>query len=368
MESKNINSVFGNIDNSFKSIIKQDEEIYQILEKIKNTNYQPKDIFRWAKYPIGNVKVIIIGQDPYPNKNDADGLCFSSNAKECPVSLNRIFNVIGYKPKKYTLDHWAMQGFLLLNTSLTVEIDKPNSHKNLWQNYTNKLFKNIAEQINDECIICLWGSEAHNYEKIFNIKNHQILKWCHPVAMVSPSFSKCNHFEIIKQKYNIEFDYNKCYIDIFTDGCCKNNQNKKLAKAGWGLYIYKTNFVDYENTIYYGTVNGNQTNIRAEGLALYNAFKICEKCRNVKINIFTDSKFWIQMINEFMPNWDDDKFDKKSNPDLTKKIWKLYSSLKTKPSLIFVNAYHDYTPKNDEEKYKHYGNMMAEYASELILQ
>ncbi|BAC24429.1 ung [Wigglesworthia glossinidia endosymbiont of Glossina brevipalpis] len=129
---------------------------------------EKKDIFKSIKLtPLKNIKIVIIGQDPYYKEDQADGLCFSvkKNSK-IPPSLRNIFKELKNSiknfiiPKHGCLNKWAIQGVLLLNTVLTVEENRPNSHINIgWQKFTDK----IIEIINFNCykvIFILWGYHA----------------------------------------------------------------------------------------------------------------------------------------------------------------------------------------------------------------
>lgn len=150
------------------------------IERSKNIVY-PKgsDIFRaFRETPVNKCKVIIIGQDPYFNSN-ADGLAFSCKNKVSP-SLKRILDVLdkSYENNKpYTLDSWAQQGVLLLNSSLTVKKDKPNSHKKYWKPITKEIIKRISTK---EFIWLLWGNEAKSYKKY--IQSGIIYEDIHPVS------------------------------------------------------------------------------------------------------------------------------------------------------------------------------------------
>lgn len=181
--------IFDKID---KKIFKKTEEEYN---KIKNDiNIFPKfnDIFSFTNYcSFDDVNVVIIGQDTYhqqyydpitkQNEPQATGLAFSV-PKNCPIppSLKNIYeNLIKYKhidkkPTEGNLQKWSSQGVLLLNTSLTVEKGKPNSHQYIWSDFTNEFIKVITEMKND-LIIVLWGGFALKKKKI--MKNQDVHKF-----------------------------------------------------------------------------------------------------------------------------------------------------------------------------------------------
>lgn len=152
-------------------------------------------------------KVVILGQDPYHKKNMADGLAFSTQLNILPKSLNNIFKEIylstGICRKKPNLEDWAAQGILLLNTILTVELDKPLSNQNMgWEIFTKNLIK-FLDCKNKNIIYLLMGKKAINYAKF--IKNSKfILTTNHPSPLScyinffgTNAFKKINEILII---------------------------------------------------------------------------------------------------------------------------------------------------------------------------
>ncbi|WP_029512612.1 uracil-DNA glycosylase [Mycoplasmopsis iners] len=148
------------------AFLEQELKTKQIFPEKKNW-YRALDFCE-----IKDLKVIILGQDPYYSKNYADGLAFSSN-KNCPRSLENIIDLVkrdypGSVIETFKLDSWAQQGILLLNTVLTVEENKPKSHKNKgWELYVANLIQYIFEN-NSDVILVLWGNEALNFIKKFS--------------------------------------------------------------------------------------------------------------------------------------------------------------------------------------------------------
>lgn len=138
--------------------------------------------------PFHKVKVVIIGQDPYPGKGQAHGLSFSfDGGKPFPRSLNYIFNEISddFKtpiPTNGNLTRWAEQGVLLLNTILTVCPGGSNSHKGKgWEQFTNAVIK----RLNDECnnlVFMLWGVKARKKASLIDADKHLVLEARHPAA------------------------------------------------------------------------------------------------------------------------------------------------------------------------------------------
>ena len=361
------------------------DDIVPILKYLDDKTLPAKnEIFRFTHFPLDNIKFVIIGMDPYFNRGLADGLAFSSRDIKCPASLNRIFGVlqknglIKDKPLKYTLEHWALQGCLLLNTALTVEESRPGSHMKLWRPFMTKFIQSLSAKLADKQIIwCLWGKDAQSIKPLISTQHHQIFEHCHPVAITTPSFSDCNHFaEIAKIHPNFIWDYRLTKTDFFTDGACKGNQFTN-GKASWGCVctagiLKDQSWADALQTTMIENVEARPTNIRAEGMALVCAFEkaIGLAKYGISSRIFSDSKFWIDdMFTQYIPNWvaNSIPFTKKKNSDLTTLLWSLYQ--KSLPTgliqLVFVNAWHDRPePTESYDKYIWIGNQKAEQAAE----
>lgn len=198
----------------------------EILEPIKNTEYfetlwrkvneeyaaencfPPKEqIFRALDLTsFEDVRVVIIGQDPYHNDDQANGLCFSvSENVSAPPSLKNIFKELkddlGIDRSKKELDDWARQGVLLLNATLTVKAHTPNSHKNLgWEKFTNFIIKEISDR-RENVVFVLWGGFAQKKEELINPSKHLIIKSVHPSPLSvyrgfygSKPFSRINNY------------------------------------------------------------------------------------------------------------------------------------------------------------------------------
>lgn len=163
-------------------------------EREKRVKIYPdkEDYFKAFKLtPFGQVRVIIIGQDPYHTKGVADGLAFSCKKEfHTPPSLQIIFNEIendiydGLKLEQDTnLDRWAIQGVLLLNKYLSVEEGKSLSHNYIgWDQFTNFVISKLSELRND-LVFILWGKEAQKVEKLINTDKHLIIKGVHPASV-----------------------------------------------------------------------------------------------------------------------------------------------------------------------------------------
>lgn len=167
-----------------------------IFKKIKESKQSGKRVFpepnkcfnAFNLCPWDKVRVVILGQDPYTTPGVADGLAFSSGLLiYCPPSLSNIFNEIetdifgGHArvPENYSLERWAEQGVLLINTALTVEEGSPGSHLFVWNNFTNYVLKKLSEE-KTGLIFLLWGGHAKGYKSFINEKVHHILESGHP--------------------------------------------------------------------------------------------------------------------------------------------------------------------------------------------
>ncbi len=166
-----------------------------------------KQIFRALELtPFEEVKVVIIGQDPYHNDGQANGLSFSvSEQVTAPPSLKNIFtelkNDVGVERNQKELDDWAKQGVLMLNATLTVRAHTPNSHKDLgWERFTNFIISQISAQ-KKNVVFVLWGAFAQKKEELIDASKHCIIKSAHPSPFSvhrgfygSKPFSKINTY------------------------------------------------------------------------------------------------------------------------------------------------------------------------------
>lgn len=183
----------------------------KIIEREYNTKtiYPPKDyIFNSLKLtPYENVKVVIVGQDPYHGEGEAHGLSFSvQKGIKLPPSLKNIYkeiyddlNII--EPNCGDLTAWAKEGVLLLNSSLTVVKDTPNSHQNIgWSNLTDYIIKTLNQK-EEPVVFILWGAFARSKKVFITNKKHLIIESTHPSPFSanngffgSHPFSKTNEF------------------------------------------------------------------------------------------------------------------------------------------------------------------------------
>lgn len=146
------------------------------------------------------VKVVILGQDPYHGPGEAMGLCFSVPiGVRVPPSLRNIFKEIHKDlaieiPSHGDLSHWASQGILLLNTILTVEHKSPGSHKNLgWHIFTDAVIRTISDQL-EGVVFLLWGNFAKSKSPLIDETKHYVLSSAHPSPLAGNRFFDNHHF------------------------------------------------------------------------------------------------------------------------------------------------------------------------------
>ena len=157
-----------------------------------NSCFPPKELlFSAFDYCIfDDLKVVIIGQDPYHGEGEANGLCFSVNENmKIPPSLRNIFRELNsdldslFLPTSGNLERWAKQGILLLNATLSVQKDKPNSHKHLnWGKFTDAVIQKISDK-KSNVVFLLWGNFAHIKGLKIDRTKHLVLESGHPSPM-----------------------------------------------------------------------------------------------------------------------------------------------------------------------------------------
>lgn len=188
---------------------------YKNLFETVKKEYQTRRIFppaeqifeAYHRTPLKEVKVVIIGQDPYHGERQAHGMCFSVRPEvEIPPSLVNIYKELesdlGCKiPKHGYLDKWAKQGVLLLNTVLTVRAHEANSHRNIgWEEFTDATIR-VLNQQDRPIVFLLWGKPAQSKKKMLTNPRHLVLEAPHPSPLSayrgffgSKPFSQTNTF------------------------------------------------------------------------------------------------------------------------------------------------------------------------------
>tara|TARA_R110000796_G_scaffold71409_5_gene162164 strand:- start:33735 stop:34397 length:663 start_codon:yes stop_codon:yes gene_type:complete len=199
------------IEESWRAVLKEEfeKEYFKDLtdfvrDEYKNQTIFPtgKNIFRaFDQCTFDDVKVVILGQDPYHGPGQANGLCFSvKEGMPFPPSLINIFKEIKDDlgkdiPPNGSLDRWAQQGVLLLNATLTVRSHQAGSHQNKgWEEFTNAVIHQLASR-KQGVVYLLWGSYAQKKASFVDSKSNLILKAPHPSPLSSyRGFFGCKHF------------------------------------------------------------------------------------------------------------------------------------------------------------------------------
>jgi uracil-DNA glycosylase len=189
-------------------------------EKTQYTVYPPGNLIfnAFNQTPFNQVKVVLMGQDPYHGSGQAHGLCFSVPAGiSVPPSLNNIYKEIKADlglpiPAHGNLELWARQGVLLLNATLTVRANKPLSHHNKgWETFTDSVIATLSEK-KKGLVFLLWGNNAKLKEQLIDTSKHYVLKAAHPSPYSAANgFFGCRHFsktnEILKKQSHDPIDW-----------------------------------------------------------------------------------------------------------------------------------------------------------------
>lgn len=201
---------------SFFDAETQKDYFFQLMQDVDNEYinsicFPPKELIFHAfeKCKLNDLKVVIIGQDPYHGEGEANGLCFSVNdGVKIPPSLKNIFAEINsdldtiFLPTNGNLERWAAQGILLLNAGLTVKKDEANSHKHLkWNVFTDNVIQYISDNY-ENVVFMLWGSFAQKKGLKINREKHLVLEAGHPSPLSAnrgfwfgnKHFSQTNNF------------------------------------------------------------------------------------------------------------------------------------------------------------------------------
>ena len=215
------------IHNDWDLILKQEfeqpymKELFNQLHQQYETEvvYPPKnEVFHaFQLTPYSEVKVVILGQDPYHGEGEAHGLAFSVKPGiAIPPSLRNMYKELRdslgcYIPNNGYLVKWAKQGVLLLNTALTVRKDTANSHRGKgWENFTSEVIRKLNGR-QKPVIFLLWGSNAKEKAELIDKRVHHVLTSVHPSPLsASRGFFGCNHF---KKANDILIAMNEAPID-----------------------------------------------------------------------------------------------------------------------------------------------------------
>ncbi|KAF9131340.1 hypothetical protein BGW39_001951 [Mortierella sp. 14UC] len=203
-----------------KKFLKQEEANKQQIFPPKN------DIYSWSRFtPLPTVRVVILGQDPYHDDNQAHGLCFSvKKPVRPPPSLKNMFKLLetdypGFvTPNHGYLESWARQGVLMVNAAMTVRAHNANSHKGKgWEKLLDAVVKTISDQ-RKNVVFLLWGKDAQNRGTLVDKKKHLVLQSVHPSPLSahrgffdSQHFSKANKY--LEENGQTPIDWNSLVDD-----------------------------------------------------------------------------------------------------------------------------------------------------------
>jgi uracil-DNA glycosylase len=366
-------------------------------DEISKSTPPPHQWFEFARHvEPRNIRVVILGQDPYPTKGHAHGLAFSYLGDgSLPGSLRNIFKclheqgLISVIPTSGDLTPWASQGILLLNTALTTRIGETKSHVKIWSKFTRNIIKKLSEQVKP--IFVLWGNDAKQYEAFIE-DDCSVLQWCHPSPLTGKKFLSCTNFHeinLLLEKKNMgainwniektahpvekEFMLNDSISGlhvIFTDGSCYPNKSCPDSRGGYAAEIV---YGICKETIIAGNLDISKyfaTNIRAEGQAILSALKyIHEMDREcAKIIIYSDSELWIKMIKEYIPAWAKKdstlKSIDKKNMDLVIELWGVCKKLRLRKVELEFNHVRSHQvgwKSKDAESYEYFCGYHNDY-------
>jgi uracil-DNA glycosylase len=206
------------IEKSWKEVLKKEfskayfKEIVAFLkiEKIQGKTIYPPGSLIFNAFnltPLDNVKVVLLGQDPYHGHGQAHGLCFSiQDGIQPPPSLINIFKEIqsdtgiGMPARYGNLTKWAEQGVLLLNAFLTVRANEPLSHSKIgWEEFTNNVIQLLSEK-KEGLVFILWGKFAQQKQALIDETKHYVLKAAHPSPFsADKGFFGCKHFSLTNE-------------------------------------------------------------------------------------------------------------------------------------------------------------------------
>jgi uracil DNA glycosylase len=318
-----IKKLFENMDSEWIKVFTSPElkhivcDIIKILSDNKENDHNPYNIFNFAKHvKYTDLKAIIIYEDIKSSLN------MVKHSFGCPKTMESVYsclkaqNLINNIPTTDDISFWSHQGILLLNTTLYSEGE---GMKILWGQFIDTLIKCMSYKTIYDTIpslsFFLWGSTIE--KKHLMNEDCLIYEWCHPNPLCRTSskpineFDKCTNFiefnEFLISENIDPIDWNPISSSvIYTDGACSNNGKGISAYAGYSVYF---NSGLKKNTIKYGrippSIIGGKTihpsNQRAEGLAICIAL---ENSKEEHITIITDSQFWINMIEDWMPKWE----------------------------------------------------------------
>lgn len=411
MDANVIREMFDGIDKEYINIlaVKNKDLLGQTLKKVNDAvrgdmsklTPAPKDIFRAFKVcKFAKLKVLIIGQDPYPKRGDANGMAFASHADKHPHSLKNIFKCLEAKkliteiPPDSNLDSWAEQGVLLLNSALTTLVGKSNEHAKIWDKFTDEIVKDLIEA-KPGIVMMLWGRDAQSKGSV--VEHENTLVWGHPSPLSAANrsdtnpasfincdnFQKCNDILVKQNEIPINWDslnVNKVVVPprktviIAGDGGSRGN-GKKDCRASWAFCVWDGNAVVHRES---GEVISNDanpaTNNRGELQALRNALAYIEvNYTDHDVCVVSDSEYSLLTISQWAQKWFADpvkrELDKKKNLDIIRPIVDCIDRIRTtrKVSFEHINSHRDEPAKNDPIWTKWYLNDICDKLCQDVL-
>ncbi len=409
----NIKAVFANVKPGWRSVILSAQGqslLFPVFAKLMPDAISPGplDIFNWAKCAdIDDLRVCIVGQDPYPNPAHAHGLAFSSREPKLPASLRPIFKALENSGLMRApafddampglLTSWAHQGVLLINRALTTAIGTSMAHMNLWKPFTDMVFAHIGA-LNQPIVYLLWGAEAHKLAPMFtNNGKALVIKAAHPSPLGqmklaedekfvnTKCFTLANRHLLAHNRVPVCWDPVAAITDVtgsphivYTDGSSSGNGLGALAKASYAAYIASGPVRGTLLTGRIGPVHAPEsdefiypTNIRGEGFAMVHTIEYIMGLARApgeplkEIYIVTDSKFWLDMVYTYIPQWQRDRhpWTAHKNPDLCERIWTLVSQYRALGGKITIR--HTYAHGRDPNQSvpdKHFNDVVDHWA------
>lgn len=341
------------------------------------------NIFRaFRACPWAKLKVLAIGQDPYPKAGDADGMAFSTSADKTPASLRNIYKcletqkLIAKTPEHNSLDSWAAQGVLLLNASLTTTVGNSNAHQEIWDKYTDAVVRSLLEA-RPEIIMMLWGKDAQSKGSV--VEHDRVLTWGHPSPLSSvnrsaanplnflhnDNFRKCN--EMLVKANLAPIDWNSVNgpvaaeaparptVYLGTDGGSRGN-GKADCRASWAFVIWKDGAQTYtESGLVDSTKDNPATNNRGELTAIQRGLAHIDKnIPGTDVVVISDSEYSLNTVSEWAPRWYSNpkkyELDKKKNLDIVKPCIDTIERLRSNRKIKFehVNSHQEEPDKKDK--------------------
>lgn len=314
---------------SWKKILERCDfmDAYKKVSDLDNlTPAKDKILEAFSFFPPENTQIVIIGQDPYPTKGDACGLCFATLTGQIPKSLKNVYdNLIKHKLAKQgdlvngDLRHWAIQGVLLINTALSNICGQTKAHSSIWSNFTKKLMREL-DALEQKIHVFAWGGDAKKIATEF--KKQIVHEWSHPSPMADANlkeeskFKNNDHFNVTK---NI-IEWNpRSTLMAWSDGACSGNGTDKAIASFASMIIGGA----FKKTKIFGKVSPNRylidssgtimvdekssfiapTNNRGEFLGIGYILSALVKCFfRGEIEIVSDSEYCVNTLEQWYPN------------------------------------------------------------------